>query len=409
MNGNEVFAKTLKIESPWRIEKFDFLTNTKGAEELHIYVGFIPGSQFLDDSNQPCAVHDRADERVWQHVNHFEYKTFIHCRLPRITRSDGKVRTVEAPWARPSNGFTLLFEAFVMKLLEKEVSMTQIASLFNVHDNRLWRVFSHWVQGAIKNTSCRDIAYLGIDETSAKKGHKYVSIAVDLENSQVIHIAVGKNKEVLKSVANHLENQGVDLSRIEELSMDLSPAFIAGAAEYFPNTPITFDRFHIAKLLNEGVNQVRQAEQKEHDFFKKTKYIFLKNRNNLTSEQEVKLNEAIVRFPNIGIAYRLKVLFNEFWSLTDPKEAEVFLEDWVRQASESKIVPMQAFAKTVKRHWKGILRYTTSRISNGILEGLNSKIQLAKRRARGFRNINNFIQMIYFVAGKLNFIHPTYP
>jgi transposase len=409
LNGNDVFAKTLKIESPWCIENFEFLINAKGAEELHIYVGFIAGTQFLDDSNQLCAVHDRAEERVWQHVNHFEYKTFIHCRLPRIRRSDGKVRTIESPWARPSNGFTLLLEAFVMKLLEKEVAMTQIASLLNVHDNRLWRVFSYWVQGAIKNTSCKDIAYLGIDETSAKKVHKYVSIAVDLENSQVIHVTVGKDKEVLKSVANHLEVQGVNLARIEEISMDLSPAFIAGASENFPNTPITFDRFHVTKLLNEGVNQVRQSEQKEHDFFKRTKYIFLKNRNNLTSEQEIKLNEAIVRFPNIGAAYRLKVLFNEFWSLTDHKEAEVFLEDWVQQANESKIVPMQAFAKTVKRHWKGILRYTTSRISNGILEGLNSKIQLAKRRARGFRNINNFIQMIYFVAGKLNFTHPTYP
>ena len=121
MNGNDFFAKTLKIESPWCIENFEFLINAKGAEE-----------------------------RVWQHVNHFEYKTFIHCRLPRIRRSDGKVRTIESPWARPSNGFTLLLEAFVMKLLEKEVAMTQIASLLNVHDNRLWRVFSYWVQGAIK-------------------------------------------------------------------------------------------------------------------------------------------------------------------------------------------------------------------------------------------------------------------
>ncbi len=116
--------------------------------------------------------------------------------------------------------------------------------------------------------------------------------------------------------------------------------------------------------------------------------------------------ELIEDYPTLGEAYRLKELFDDFWDFKDPEEANAFLAYWCDLTQEAKIRPFIKFANTIKAHWTGVLNYINTNISNGVLEGINNKIQLAKRRARGYRNIDNFIAMIYFIAGKLEFDYP---
>ena len=165
--------------------------------------------------------------------------------------------------------------------------------------------------------------------------------------------------------------------------MDLSPSFIAGAAESFPDAQITFDRFHVVKLLNEAMNQVRIIERKEHDELKGHKYTFLRNRENLSDAKEKSLAEMITLYPTLGEAYRLKVLFNDLWEMPDKPAADAFLRLWCAEVETAKIPAFMKFANTVRAHWSGIIHFVESHITNGILEGINSKIQLAKRRARG--------------------------
>ena len=153
---------------------------------------------------------------------------------------------------------------------------------------------------------------LGVDETSTKKGHHYVTLSVDLDESRVIHVTEGKGKATtLRSIQHHLENKGVKKEQVKQISMDLSPSFIAGAAESFPVAQITFDRFHVVKLLNEAMNQVRIAEHEEHEALKGNKYTYLVNRENLSDKQEKSLEELIILYPALGEAYRLKVRFND--------------------------------------------------------------------------------------------------
>lgn len=247
-----------------------------------------------------------------------------------------------------------------------------------------------------------------MDETSSRKGHKYVTLGVDLETSRVIHACEGKGKETLRSIQQHLENKGVKKDQITQLSMDLSPAFIAGAGESFPAAAITFDRFHVVKLLNEAMDKVRRVERIEHEELKGHKYTFLRNRQNLSDKQEKSLSEMIELYPNLGKAYRLKVLFNDLWEMPDKAAATTFLTNWCIDVEEAKIPAFMAFAKTVRGHWSGIIHFVESGITNGILEGINSKVQLAKRRARGYRNTGNFINMIYFLCGKMKFDYPLY-
>ncbi|MEA3241529.1 MAG: transposase, partial [Pseudomonadota bacterium] len=160
--------------------------------------------------------------------------------------------------------------------------------------------------------------------------------------------------------------------------------------------------------LNKAMDKVRIAERKEHDELKGHKYTFLRNRENLSDEQENSLSEMIKLYPVLGEAYRLKEWFNDLWTMPDKNAAAAFLKLWCLDVEKSKIIPFVKFANTVRAHWSGIIHFVESHITNGILEGINTKVQLAKRRARGYRNINNFKNMIYFLCGKLKFGYPLY-
>ena len=328
--------------------------------------------------------------------------------MPRITTTDGKVRTVDVPWARAGSGFTLLFEALALALIEREMLANRAAEILKVNPQRIWTIFNHWISKAKVADDPSTITQLGIDETSTKKGHHYVTLGVDLDTSRVIHVTEGKGKATLKSIQQHLENKGVKKEQVEQISMDLSPSFIAGAAESFSDAQITFDRFHVVKLLNEAMNQVRIIKRKEHDELKGHKYTFLRNRENLSDTKEKSLAEMIILYPRLGEAYRLKVLLNDLWEMPDKPAADAFLRQCCVEVDAAKIPAFMKFANTVRAHGPGIVHFVESRLTNGILEGINSKIQLAKRRARGYRNIHNFINMIYFLCGKLKFDYPLY-
>lgn len=405
MNSTTLFSMALGLQTPWQVTDVSFSEGP--AKELHLHIDFVTGSRFPDATGITCPVHDTV-KRKWQHLNFFEHHCYLHCAVPRIKTPNGSVETVVVPWARPGSGFTLLFEAFAMALIEREMPVKRVAELMNVHPHRVWRLFNYWVNKARQSDDASQVRRLGVDETSTKKGHNYVTLGVDMDAARVVHVCEGKGKTSMQQIAAHLSRKGVAQGQIEQLSMDLSPAFIAGAAESFPAAQITFDRFHVVKLLNEAMNKVRAVERKEHDALKGHKYTFLKNRKNLTEKQETALVEMLKLYPTLGEAYRLKTLFNDLWGMPDKACATAFLTQWCDEVNDAKIAALMQFSKTVKAHWSGILHFVETRLNNGILEGINSKVQLAKRRARGYRNLDNFINMIYFLCGKMKFDYPLY-
>lgn len=295
-----------------------------------------------------------------------------------------------------------------MALIERGMPVNKVAHTLGVNPQRIWTLFNHWVDLARKADDVSTLTRLGVDETSTRKGHHYVTLGVDLDSARVIDVVEGKGKSCLADIGLHLENKGVARGQIEQLSMDLSPAFIAGAAESFPDAQITFDRFHVVKLLNEAMDKVRRVERTEHAALKGHKYTFLKNPQNLTTRQQSALDQMVTLYPTLGEAYRLKTLFNDLWEMPGKEAASAFLSDWCASVEKAKIPAFMQFAKTVRAHWSGIIHFMESRITNAILESINSKVQLAKRRARGFRNLHNFTNMIYFLCGKLKFDYPLY-
>jgi len=169
----------------------------------------------------------------------FQHRCFLHCRVPRVKLSDGSVVLVSVPWSRSSSGFTLLFEAYCIALIQSEMPVSEVADV-----------------------DLSEISQRGIDETSSKKGHKYVTIFVDMEQRRVIDVQTGKDSKTITNFVEYLESKGGDRNQIENVCIDMSPAFISGASAMLPNSKITFDKFHIVQHLNKALDIVRRDERK---------------------------------------------------------------------------------------------------------------------------------------------------
>jgi transposase len=207
--------------------------------------------------------------------------------------------------------------------------------------------------------------------------------------------------------ADDLEAHGGDRNQIEQTCSDMWPAYINGVRDCFPNAAITFDRFHIMRILNAAVDQVRREEAKNRTELKHTRYLWLKNPNRLTSKQKQIMDDLSTHHLKTAKAYQIRLTFQEFFTQPDRQSGETFLQRWYTWATHSQLEPIIKAAETIKKHWEGIINWLDSHISTGILEGFNSLIQAAKARARGYRTNRNLITMAYLIAGNLDYGLPT--
>ena len=393
------------LTPPWKVAECQFDVN---QERLNIHLDFLKGSQFSCPAcdQADCAVHD-TKEKSWRHLNFFQHETYMTARVPRIKCSNCGVRLINVPWARAGSEFTLLFEAYIM-ILAPSMPVKRIAELVSEHDTRLWRMIQHHVDEAREEADYSDVKKVGVDETSSKRGHNYVSLFVDLEKQKTIFATEGKDSATVELFKDDLSKHHGDPEAIVDVSCDMSPAFIKGVEENLINAAITFDKFHVLKGLNEAVDEVRRQEQKDHPELKNSRYIFLKNPENLTDKQANRLED--IKLKNLNLktmrAYQIRLNFQELW-LQPPDQAEAFLKKWYFWATHSRLEPVKEAAYTIKRHWDGVLNWFESRINNGILEGFNSLVQAAKARARGYRTTEYLITMIYLITGKLRFNLPS--
>jgi transposase len=404
MRDIDLFQLALGLQEPWFVRNINF---DEKAQRIDIHLDFKAGGQFpCPECGKPVGAYDTTDKE-WRHMNFFQHEAYLHARVPRVKCPDHGVKQVEVPWGRTASGFTLLFEAFVMALV-KEMPVAAIARLLKVTDHRLWRVIMHYVEKALSEQDLAKLEKLGIDETASKRGHNYVTLFVDLDKSNVVYVAEGKDSDTIEQFSGHLSDHKGNPSHITDVSCDMSPAFIKGVEDNLPNAEITFDRFHVMKLVNKAVDEVRKQEQRECPDLKHTRYIWLKNPENLTVSQVERLNDIDIEKSNLKTvrAYQMKIAFQNIFKQTE-QNAVQSLRSWYFWATHCRLGPMTEVAHMVKRHWDGILRWFTSRINNGILEGLNSIIQAVKAKARGYRTFRYFRTMIYLVAGNLNYSLPT--
>ena len=240
---------------------------------------------------------------------------------------------------------------------------------------------------------------VAIDETAARRGHDYITLFVDIDQARVLFATEGKDAATVAAFADDLAAHGGNPAAIEEVCIDMSPAFIKGVAESLPEAAVTFDKFHAVKIINDAVDDVRRAEQKQQGVLRGTRYIWLRNPDNLSERQRSTLEALPMRHLKTARAYQIRLAFQDLYEQPSD-EAASYLKKWYFWATHSRLEPIIDAAHTVKRHWDGILRWFDSKIANGLIEGINSLVQAAKAKARGYRSTRNLKAMIYLVAGK---------
>jgi transposase len=406
MRDTELFQQALGLTDPWYVKHSEF-NHVESRLDLHL--DFKAGAVFScpECGAADCRAHDTV-EKTWRHLNFFQHEAYLHARTPRVRCAKCGVLLVRVPWARPGSGFTLLFEALVMTYA-KDMPVAALARMVGEHDTRVWRIIHHYVDEARAAADFSDVTRVGMDEKASRRGHNYVTLFVDLDESRLLFATETRESTTLAEFRADLERHGGLAGQVREFCLDMWPAYLKGIRDSFPEASLTFDKFHVMKLLNEAVDGVRRQEQRDRPELKRSRYVWTTNPENLTPTQFSLLDALDVKSLKLKTAraYHMRLAFQEFWT-TPAEQARSFLKQWYFWATHSRLKPMIEFARTVRRHEEGILRWAESRVSNGVLEGLNSLIQAAKAKARGYRSTRNLIAMAYLLGGKLQFrLQPT--
>lgn len=396
----------LGLQNPWYVESVSFEMDEKSKQpELHLYLNFERGAKFPfpngDFTN--CPVHDTV-QKTWRHLNFFQYKAYIHARVPRVKSPSGAVQLITVPWARPGSGFTLLFEAFVL-LLVKEQPVSVVARTLSVHDTLLWRMVSKYVERAREEVDLSEVACIGADETS-KKGHNYITVFADIKGKRVIHIEPGKSKETVYRFYERFIQLGGIPDNVKVITTDMSLGYLNAFKALFKNSHSVIDKFHVMKHMNEALDEVRKDDVKELKL-KRTKYLVLKNYNSLKAKERRHFSEVMAELYHraTGKVYRMRCTLQQiFLNVKSREEAEIELRRFCSWLGKSRITRLGKLKKLIKNHMDEILNYWSFRYTNAHLEGFNSIIQNIKRRSRGFRNDKYFETMIYLVCGGLDLV-----
>lgn len=412
MDAQKFLWEVLGLKAPWVVENINVDQTSK---RLDINISFERGAIFghREAGHEEEIFYKAYDTRkkTWRHLNLFDYECYLHVRVPRIKTAKGQIHLVTPPWSGLMSGFTLLFEALILQLC-KNMPVHQVAKLLHTSDYKIWTMLDRYIEQARTAEDFCTVHAIGIDETSEAKGHDYISLFVDLERKRTMFVAEGKSNTTVIDFKRDLEEHGGKAENITDVSCDMSPAFIKGVTEQLPVAKITFDKFHIVKIINVGVDLVRREEVKHNPILKKCKYVLLKNECNLTKKQKDKKEKLLLQGLNLR-SLRAMSMRESFQQIYQAESLAVFtslLKRWYFWLTHSRLAPMQKVAQTIKQHWNGIIRWKESQINNGILEGLNSVIQAAKRKARGYKT-KHIKTIAYLITGGLNFarLNPYLP
>jgi transposase len=335
-------------------------------------------------------------------LNFWQYPTYLHARVPRVVGLGGKVTQVEVPWARPGSGFTALFEALALAMA-RSMPVSEVARNLQVDDMALWRLLDSSLTWARAKADHSGVVRVGVDETASRRGHHYITTFVDLDKARVLFACKGKGAQTIDEFKKDLMMHGGRPSKIQTFSCDMSPAFLAGIAENFPAARLVLDKFHLVKMLSQAVDATRREEAGKGARSKGVRFLFLKNPNRLSASERAELHDVLgeYAFAKTAEAYRLRLSFQELFR--QPKEeAAHFLATWLDAAYDSGVKAIENVAVTFFKMRDKILAWFQDRVSNGLLEGLNSVLQSAKNRARGYANPDHMILMSYLLHGKLD-------
>lgn len=404
MDDKALYATLLGLTPPWGVENVELKL---AAGEVHIYVALPPKELWVcPECLAQAPIHDHR-ERTWRHLDTFQYRTILHARVPRLNCPNHGIKQIRVPWAEDSSRFTALFEALAIDWM-KQATISAVAERLHLSWDEAAGIQARAVRRGLARRKAEPVRYLGIDETSFQRGHKYVTVVSDLEKPRVLYVAEDRKRESLDGFWDSMTPE--QLRAVEGVAMDMWEPFIGAVRESIPRggEKIVFDKFHIAKHLNDAVDQVRRREHRTllaqgRGWLKGTKYDWLRNPARFSLAEWRKFLPMTRRSRlKTGRAWSLKEEFMRFWDYRYRGAADRHFESWYAWAVRSRLEPMKKVASMIQRYYENIATYFTHPITNAAAEGLNAAIQRIKGMARGFRNPERFRMAIYFHCGDLD-------
>jgi transposase len=389
-----LFCQALGLTEPWAVERVALDVARSRIDLYVVWRASSAGCPACGAVEQK--LHDHR-QRSWRHLDFFQFEAHVHCELPRISCSACQgITQLNVPWAREGSRFTLMFEALALTLA-REMPVSACARILRCSDNALWRQIDAHVNLARAKESYA--------ETSCAKGHSYITLVHDLSKARLIYATPGKDASTVQRFTEDFKAHQGQPQAIEVVCMDMSKAFIAGVAKHLPQAAVAFDGFHVVQLANRAVDAVRREEARDESWLKKTRWCWLKDKAKWTLKEQDKMDWMPHSRLKTARAWRIKEALRDIYanSRADAAQSAQALKKWLHWAQRSQLHPIKDLAQTIKQHWAGILTaFGASHLHTGYVEAVNSLLQAAKAKARGYGTTDHFIAMAFLIAGKLS-------
>ena len=398
------YQQLLGLPSTWKVEDVDLSMLGKQVVIRLVYTGKNISCPECGDT---CNIYDHAPEQKWRHLDTMQFETILVARLPRVNCKEHGVKTAGAPWADKHSRFTLMFEGFVVQLLQHCANNQAVATLLGLNWHAVDQIMRRAVARGMKRRTTETIEHLGLDEKSFRAGHQYITTLNDLDEGRVLEVVETRTTEATEKLLTSLAVE--QREKVKSVAIDMWKPFAAAVRSLLSEADIVHDRFHISKYLNEAVDKVRRQESRNLNAIgDKTligsKYAWLRNPENMTEMQRTSFEQLMACELKTGQAWGLKSMFRMFWRFTCLDTASYFFNYWSKAVDRSELNPMIKVKDMMVRHRNNILNYFKHRTTNAVSEGLNSKIQLIKSSARGFHSFESYRNRILFYCGKLNMV-----
>jgi transposase len=398
------YGLLLGIQSPWQVKRVDLKLE---KQRVDVDVAHDPSAPVAcPECGRSCPRYDHAPEREWRHLDVMQFMTVIHARTPRCQCPEHGVVTVEVPWAEPHGRFTLMFEAFAVKVIQAARSYVQAMEILRLDWHTIQEIVRRAVERGLLRRTTEQVKQVGMDEKSFGRGQDYVSVMTDLTGQRVLDVVKDRTTQSALKLWDSLPPR--QRRRVEAVAIDMSDEFAGAAKQAVPQAAIVYDKFHVSKHLNEAVDKVRKQEHRQlleagDGSLTGTKYLWLQG-DYPDADRALNFSELCARNLKTARAWCHKETFIEFWAQPTVASALAFFNQWFGAARRSKLEPIKKTALTLKNHLHGLLNYFLYPITNAISEGFNSKIQAIKADARGFRRFENYRYRILFHCGKLDLL-----
>ena len=344
------------------------------------------------------AIHGRRVKR-WRHLDLGANRCIVECELRRLWCRTCGAQFEAVPWARPGSRYTRDFED-VVAWLAQQMAKTPIAGLLRIGWDTVGRIVERVLADHLDEARLEGLVCIGVDEISYRRHHRYLTSVVDHRGGAIVWCAAGRNAATLRAFFDQL---GERKQSIRAISIDMSGGYEKAIREALPAAEIAFDPFHVVRLGQRAVDQVRRDEWNAHErshtpsgrWIKGTRWSLLKAPAKQTIDQLALLGEVQQANKALYRAFLLKEELRLLYQLDDPRLAPAHLDAWLAWASRSRLTPFIKLAHTIRRHRPGILAAIRLGLTNGRLEGLNSRIRLISHRSFGFHSAGPLIALVY--------------